>query len=74
MLIQKCSICKEEFQDIYKIMYHRVRDQCHYTGKYRSAARSAYNLRCDIPKNLPLVFYKRSNFDYEFVIKELNLS
>ena len=40
-----CHICKKEFifdvdnssENIF-IKYHRVRDHCHYTGKYRGAA------------------------------------
>ena len=40
-----CYICKKEFSTIendknaFKL-YHRVRDHCHYTGKFRGAAHS----------------------------------
>ena len=30
--------------------YHKVRDHCHYTGRYRGAAHSISNLRYKIPK------------------------
>ena len=30
--------------------YHKYRDHCHYTGKYRGAAHSICNLRYKTPK------------------------
>ena len=30
--------------------YHKVRDHCHYTGKYRGAVHDIYNLRYKISK------------------------
>ena len=50
--------------------YHKVR-YCHFTGKYRSAANSICNLRCKIPKEIPVVFHNGSTHDYDFIIKEL---
>ena len=41
-----CYICKNLFSiddDIKK--YHKVRDHCYYTGEYRGAAHSIWNLR-----------------------------
>ena len=34
-----CYICKENFEDKFlkEKKYHKVRDHCHYTGKYRRA-------------------------------------
>ena len=45
-----CYICKKEVNtdknDINAIkLYHKVRDHCHYTGKYRGAAHIICNLR-----------------------------
>ena len=51
--------------------YHKVRDHCHYTGKYRSAAHNICNLRYKIPKEIPVVFHNGSKYDYHFIIKEL---
>ena len=34
----------------------QVRDQCHFTGKYRSAAHSISNLRFNVPNKIPVVF------------------
>ena len=50
-----CYICKNAFntdksdKNAFKL-YHKVRDHCHYTGKYRGAAHSTCNLRHNIPK------------------------
>ena len=50
---------------------YKLRDHCHYTGKYGSAARNICNLRYKIPKEIPIVFYNGSTYDYHFIIKEL---
>ena len=45
-----CYICKKKFyinekeKNEFKL-YHKVRDHCHYTGKFRGAAHSICNLR-----------------------------
>ena len=49
----------------------KVRDHCHYTGKYRGAAHSICNLRYKIPKEIPVVFHNGSTYDYHFIIKRL---
>ena len=49
----------------------KVRDHCHYTGKYRGAAHSNYNLNYKIPKEIPVVFHNGSTYDYHFIIKQL---
>ena len=51
--------------------YCKVRDHCHYTGGYRSAAHSICNLKYSVPKKIPIVFLNGSNYDYHFIIKEL---
>ena len=40
-----CHICKKEFNND-----NKVRDNCHYTGKYRGAAHNKCNLNYKIPK------------------------
>ena len=57
---------KKEFRKMAK-----VRDYCHYTGKYRRAAHSNCNLNYKIPKEIPLVFHNGSTYDYHFIIKQL---
>ena len=51
--------------------YHKVRDHCHYSGKYRRRAHSICNLRYKTPKKIPAVFHSGSTYDYHFIIKEL---
>ena len=53
------------------INHQLVSEHCHYTGKYRSAAHSIFNLKFNVPKNIPIVFHRGCNYDYHFVIKEL---
>ena len=49
----------------------KVRNHYHYTGKYRAAAHSNYNLNYKIPKEIPVVFHNWSTYDYHFIIKQL---
>ena len=67
-----CHICEKEFStDNKDKKNHKVRDHCHYTGKYRGAAHNNYNLRYKIPKEIPVVFHNGSTCDYNFIIKQL---
>ena len=50
---------------------YKVRDHCHYTGKYRGAAHNICNLRHKMPKEIPIVFHNGSTYDYHTIIKEL---
>ena len=67
---QICYICKKEF-DKSDNKHHKVRDHCHYTGKYRGAAHNICNLRYKVPTVIPVVFHNGSTYDYHFIIKEL---
>ena len=64
------DICKNEF-DTNDKKYCKVKDHCHYTGKYRGAADNICNFRYKIPKEIPIVFHNGSTYDYHFIIKEL---
>ena len=71
-----CHICEKEFcidEDNKKEfkLKQKVRDHCHYTGKYRGAAHSICNLRYKISKKIPVVFHNGSTYDYHFIIKQL---
>ena len=43
-------------ENVFKL-YHKVRDHCHYTRKFREAAHSICNLRCKKPKKIPVVLW-----------------
>ena len=52
-----CHICKKGFStDDSNKKHHKVRDHCHYTGKYRGAAHDICNLRYKISKEIPVCF------------------
>ena len=69
---KKCYICKKRFStDDNNKKYHKVKDHCHYTGKYRGAAHAICNLRCKIPKEIPVLFCNGFTYDYHFIIKEI---
>ena len=63
-----CYICKKEFDKSDK-KHYKVKDHCHYTGKYRGAAHNICNLRYKISKQIPIVFHNGSTYDYHFIIK-----
>ena len=52
-------------------IYQKVRDHCHYTGKFRGAAHSICNLNYKVPKEIPVKNLNGSTYDYHFIIKEL---
>ena len=51
--------------------YRKVRDHCHFTGKYRGTAHSICNLKFNVSNEIPVRFHNGSNYDYHFIIKEL---
>ena len=74
-----CYICKKGFNNndttesssLEHKKQQKVRDHCHYPGKYRGAAHNICNLRYKVPKEIPVVFHNGSTYDYHFIIKEL---
>ena len=63
-----CHICKKKFcydkdnKSEYEV-YRKVRDHCHYTGKFRSAAHNICNLRYREQRKIPVVLHNGSNYD-----------
>ena len=51
--------------------YQKVRDHCHYSIEYRGAARTICNSKFNVPNKISIVFDNGSNYDYHFIIKEL---
>ena len=52
-----CYTCKKEFSndDDNNKKYHKVRDNCHYAGKFRGAAHNICNLRYKTPTQFPSI-------------------
>ena len=52
-------ICKEKFENkhVKDKKYCKVRDHCHYAGEYRGAAHSICNLKCSVPKKIPMALH-----------------
>ena len=67
--IQKEKFCMNENDENYKNR-RKVKDHCHYTGKFRGAAHSIYNLRYKLPKDIPIIIHNAS-YDTHFVINQL---
>ena len=66
-----CHICDKEFYTDNNKEMRKVRNHCHYTGKYRGAAHSKFNLNYKIVKEIPVLFHNGSVYDYHFIIKYL---
>ena len=52
----------------------KVRDQCHFTGKFRGAAHSICNLKFKKPKFTPVFFHNLSGYDSHLFVKNLGKS
>ena len=67
-----CHICEQEFGDYEKTgEIFKVRDHCHFTGKYRGAAHNQCNLKCRKPLILQVVFHNLQGYDTHLFIKQL---
>ena len=64
-----CWICGEELGNNVK-----VRDHCHYTGRYRGAAHNSCNLKYNKPKGVPVFFHNLTGYDSHLFIKKLGSS
>ena len=60
-----CWICGKELRN------DRVRDHCHFTGRYRGAAHNSCNLKYRKPKNISVFFHNLSGYDSHLFIKKL---
>ena len=63
----KCWICGK-FLNI----KDRVRDHCHFTGRYRGAAHNLCNLKYSKPDNISVFFHNLAGYDSHLFIKKLN--
>ena len=60
-----CWICGEYLGN------DRVRDHCHFTGRYRGPAHNRCNLKYRKPKNISVFFHNLSGYDSHLFIKKL---
>ena len=54
-----------------KTLYRKVKDHYYYTGKYRGPVQSTFNLKLNVPNEIPVVFHNGLKYDYHFITKEL---
>ena len=69
-----CYICEENFyidkDDKDYVNRKKVKDHCHYTGKFRGAAHSKCNLNYKVQKEIPIIIHNAS-YDTHFIINQL---
>ena len=68
----ECHICEQKLsidKKTGKIL--KVRDHCHFTGKYRGAAHNDCNLKCREPLFIPVIFHNLQGYDAHLFIKQL---
>ncbi|XP_022809736.1 uncharacterized protein LOC111346730 [Stylophora pistillata] len=65
-----CWLCGEDFEE----GKDKVRDHCHYTGKFRGAAHNSCNLKFQRPKFTPVVFHNLANYDAHLFVRNLGVS
>ena len=63
----RCHICFKNFSQ----NDPKVRDHCHYTGKYRGPAHNNCNLRYRIPSHILVIAHNSAGYDTHLFIKEL---
>ena len=63
-----CWICQKGFEG------KKVRDHCHFTGKFRGAAHNKCNLQFKKPAFTPVIFHNLSGYDAHLFVKNLGKS
>ena len=64
-----CWICHKKLN-----LEDRVRDHCHYTGRYRGAAHNICNLKYSKPNNISVFFHNLTGYDSHLFIKKLGIT
>ena len=62
-----CWICQKGFKEKDK----KVRDHCHFTGKFPGAAHNKCNLQFKKPTFTPVIFHNLSGYDAHLFVKNL---
>ena len=65
-----CWLCRGKFGEK---GLSKVRDHCHYTGKFRGAAHQSCNLQFQRPKFTPVFFHNLQNYDAHLFVRALGL-
>ena len=55
-------------------LHDRVRDHCHFTGRYRGAAHNQCNLKYRKPNNISVFFHNLGGYDSHLIIKKLGVT
>ena len=71
---EACHICEGKFctdknDENYKNR-KKVKDHCHYKGKFRRGAHRKCNLNHKVPKDIPIIIHNAS-YDTHFIINQL---
>ena len=64
-----CWICRKKLN-----LEDRVRDHCHFTGRYRGAAHNQCNLKYSKPNNISVFFHNLTGYDSHLFIKKLGVT
>ena len=82
---KKCYLCNQSFNTNKQSKYYKkttevktvwknykkLRDHCHYTGKYRGAAHSLCNLRYQEQRDIPVILHNGTEYDFHLIIEDL---
>ena len=68
---KRCHLCSKRFYPDSTEIYQKVRDHCHFTGKYRGAAHSICNLRARKPDFIPALFHNLEGYDEHLFLPSL---
>ena len=82
--IKPIEITKEEEKQFYKasdcwicgkeLKGDRVKDHCHYTGRYRGPAHNICNLKYSKPNSISVFFHNLTGYDSHLFIKKLGIT
>ena len=62
----RCWVCNKDFVD-----NDKIRDHCHFTGKFRGAAHGQCNLALKKDKTVPVGFHNGTKYDFHLLVREL---
>jgi hypothetical protein len=65
------NIFVEEMEENKKKKWSKVRDHCHYTGRYRGALHNSCSLRLKKVRTIPVIFHNLKGYDSHLFVKRL---